>query len=90
MEKLWKIKNITQQNIKISVSVKSNVAPGVILKPGEFCIARQQMTSPLDKQLKTKKVEIEDFENTQNLELAKAYKESILDIAESNTKKYSK
>jgi hypothetical protein len=90
MEKLWKIKNITDAQVKITVCVKSNVAPGIILKPNQFCIAKQQMTAPLDKQNKTKKVSIEEFENSYSLELAKAYDESFLDKAKEKTEKYAK
>lgn len=79
MEKVWKIKNITDGNVKVTVKVKSNMSPGVILKPQQFCIGAQQMTAPLDKQSKTKKVEIEEFDNsTLKLEFAKAYDESFL------------
>ena len=63
MEKLWKITNPTNEQVKISVCIKSNVAPGLILQPHQFCIAKQQMTAPLDKQQRTKRVSIEDFEN---------------------------
>jgi len=90
MEKFWKIKNLTNAPVKVTVCVKSNMAPGVILKPSQFCIGRQQMTAPLDKQTKTKKVSIENFENTYSLALAKAYDESFLDLAKENTEKYAK
>jgi hypothetical protein len=90
MEKLWKIKNITNEQVKVTVCVKSNVSPGVILKKGQFCIGKQQMTAPLDKQHKTKKVDIEVFENIQELELAKAYDISILDTAIENADMYKK
>jgi hypothetical protein len=75
MEKFWKIKNIINNQVKFTVCVKSNVAPGIILQPGQFCIGRQQMTAPLDKQLKTRMVSVEDFENTDSLKLAVAYNE---------------
>ena len=75
MEKLWKIKNITAEQVKISVCVKSNMSPGIILQPNQYCIARQQMTSPLDKQSKCKKVMIEAYENVESLPLAVAFDE---------------
>lgn len=90
MEKFWKIRNITNIPIKITVKIQSNVSPGVILQPNQFCIGKQQITAPLDKQHRTKKVEIEDFENTYGLELAKAYDESVLDRAKDVTEKYTK
>lgn len=93
MEKLWKIKNVAkpEQNIKISVAVSSNIAPGIILKPGQFCIGKAQMTAPLDKQVKCSFVTIErDFENKLSLDLAKAYDESALDKATDKAKEYTK
>lgn len=90
MEKYWKIKNLTASQVKVTVCVKSNMAPGVILQANQFCIGKQQMTAPLDKQFKTKKVSVEDFDNSSSLELAKAYDESILDKATEKTENYAK
>ena len=91
MEKFWKIKNITDGQIKVTVCVKSNVAPGVILQAHQFCLGKQQMTAPLDKQARARKVSIDkDFDNSHSLELAKAYDESVLDKAEDKTTKYAK
>jgi hypothetical protein len=90
MEKFWKIKNITASPVKLTVCVKSNVAPGIILQPNQFCLGKQQMTAPLDKQSKTKKVSIEEFENIYSLELAKAYDESFLDKAKQKADSYAK
>ena len=91
MEKLWKIKNLTNAQVKVTVCIKSNMAPGVILQPKQFCIGKQQMTAPLDKQSKTKMVAIEDFDNSiYSLELAKAYNETFLDIAKDETTGYTK
>lgn len=90
MEKFWKIKNLTGGPVKITVCIKSNMAPGIILQPNQFCIGKQQMTAPLDKQSKTKRVAIEEFDNTYGLELAKAYDESFLDKAKEKTEKYAK
>lgn len=91
MGKFWKIKNLLDTPVKITVCVKSNMAPGVILQPKQFCIGKQQMTAPLDKQSKTKKVAIEEFDNSiHSLELAKAYDETFLDIAKDETTEYTK
>lgn len=90
MEKLWKIKNLTNAPVKFTVCVKSNMAPGIILQPNQFCIAKQQMTAPLDKQSKTKKVSIEEFYNDYDLQLATAYDETFLDRAKEKTGKYAK
>jgi len=90
MEKLWKIKNLTKGPVKLTVCVKSDMAPGLILQPNQFCLGKQQMTAPLDKQSKTKMVSIEDFDNTYSLDLAKAYDESVLDRAKEKTENYAK
>ena len=80
MEKLWKIKNLTNNQVKFTISIRPNVAPGIILQPNQFCIARQQMTAPMDKQSKTKMISIEEFENEiYSLDLGKAYDNSSLD-----------
>jgi hypothetical protein len=91
MEKFWKIKNVTNVPVKITVRVNSNMSPGIILQPNQFCLGYQQMTAPLDKQSRTKMVAIEDFDNSEyNLELAKAYNESVLDKAKTQTSAYTK
>lgn len=90
MEKFWKIKNLTDAQVKITMCIRQNVAPGLILQPNQFCIAKQQMTAPLDKQSKTKMVSIEDFDNTCQFELGKAYDESFLDKAKKETEDYAK
>lgn len=90
MKNFWKVKNITQEPVKITVRVDFN-APGIILQPNQFCIGAQQMTAPLDKQLRTKKITIEEFDNSfYDLTLAKAYDESFFDKAKEKTKKYIK
>ena len=91
MEKFWKIKNITNNQVKISVCVNSVVAPGIILQPGQFCISKQQMTAPLDKQFRNNLVAIDkDYDNTKNLDLAKAYDQNILDKEQENVESYIK
>ena len=90
MEKYWKIKNLTNESLKVAVSIASNAAPGVILQPNQFCIARQQMTAPLDKQIKCRKASIEDFDNVFSLDMAKAYDESFLDKEKQKIEDYAK
>lgn len=89
--KTWKIKNTKNHPVKISVALSSTQAPGIILQPGQFCLSIDQMTAPLDKQSKTGFVSIDkDFNNTQNLELGKAYDSTILDEVQDKTKAYAK
>jgi len=75
--KNWKIKNISDKQIKLAVAISSHGAPGVILQAGQFCLSIDQMTAPIDAQMRRGLVEIEkDFDNSNfKLELAKAYDE---------------
>jgi hypothetical protein len=88
----WKIKNTSEQSIKVSVATSSNSSPGIILKPGQFCISEGRMTTPLDAQNRRGYLLIEkDFDNSQlNLSLGKAFDESDLDKAKEAVKGYSK
>lgn len=89
MKKIWKITNTSNIPIKIAVAISSNQAPGIILQPGQFCLSLDQMTTPLDKQHKTNFVSIEeDFENIQNLDLAKAYDSTKFNEIQKEVKKY--
>lgn len=90
MKNFWKITNITNAPVKVTVCIKPSTAPGVILKPNQFCVGRQQMTTILDKQSRTNKISIEEFDNSYKLDLAKAYDESFLDKAKSETENYVK
>jgi len=89
MNKIWKIKNIAKQPIKISVAISNTKAPGIILEEGQFCLSVDQMTAPLDKQSKCGFVEIDkEFINKQNLELGKAYDSTKLDLIKEKTEQY--
>lgn len=90
MKKSWKIKNVSNKQVKITVAISSSGAPGVILQPGEFCIGMVQKTSPMDAQLRRKLISIEDFDNsTYNLTMAKAYNETALDKAVKKTEVFT-
>lgn len=89
--KTWKIKNISNIPIKISVAIKSNVSPGLILQKGQFCLSIAQMTAPLDKQVKSGFISIDkDFNNEQKLELGKAYNITELDTIKEKVSEYVK
>ena len=89
MKKIWKIKNVSNQPIKIAVAVSNTKAPGIILQEGQFCLSINQMTAPLDKQLKCGFVTIDkEFSNTQSLELGKAYNSTKLDLIKEKTEQY--
>ena len=86
MKKTWKVKNVSNKQVKITVAISSCGAPGVILQPGEFCIGLVQKTSPMDAQLKRKLITIEEFDNSNyKLTMAKAYNETALDKAVKKT-----
>lgn len=69
----WKIKNIADKPIKISIALGGGNNPGIILKPGEMVLSINKLTGPLDKQLRSGFVDIdEEFDNsTLNLPLGK-------------------
>lgn len=91
MEKYWKVKNVSKQNIKVSVATSNHTSPGIILKPGQFCIAENRLTTPLDAQIKRKFIVVEkDFNNSVGLTLGKAFDESDLDKARMAAKEYVK
>jgi len=89
MEKLFKIKNVSNKRIKLTVAINHNMAPGLFLEPNQFCLSIKQMTAPTDKQIRSGFLSIdEDYENVKNLELGKAYDSTILDSAAENAKEY--
>ena len=67
--KYWKITNNQKANIKIAICTASDKSAGVLLKPGQFCLSKQQMTKMLDAQLKRGFVTLEkDYNNEYDLE----------------------
>jgi hypothetical protein len=76
----WKIKNTTNNPVKISIALGANSNPGVILKPGEMVLSIGRLTAPLDAQERRNAVEIDrDFDNSElNLPLGKV----MIDIEE--------
>ena len=83
-KKLWKITNTSNRQIKIAVAISSHAAPGVILQPEQFCLSTQQMTAPIDAQIKRGFIEVfKEFDNSvMKLKLATAYNESVLNKSE--------
>jgi len=87
----WRIINKTNGNVKIAVSSTNNATRGVILHPGQFCIANPQMTSSIDAQSRRSFVEVEEgFKNEDNLNLAESYDLSKLEIAKIEAEGYLK
>jgi len=85
----WKIKNITNNPVKISIALGANNNPGIILKPGEMVLSIDRLTSPLDAQERRGVVEIDKgFDNsTLNLPLGTAMID--IDKAVKNVEGYS-
>ena len=88
---IWKIKNTSSNKVKVAVAAKNTLTKGVILEPGQFCIAEGRMTRSLDAQEKRGFVSVErSFNNDKNLNLAEAYNMSEIDIAQEKAEGYSK
>ncbi len=63
--KTWKIKNIAKNSVKISIALGGANNPGIILKPGEIVLSTAKLTSPLDKQVRSGYIIIdENFDNS--------------------------
>lgn len=81
---MWKITNTSSpaQNIKVAVAKNNTTTIGVILKPGQFCITDDRLTSSLDAQCKKNFLTVDqNFENNLNLRLCEAYDQSDIDKA---------
>lgn len=82
--KNWKITNTSpnKQPIKVSMILSNTVSKGIILRHGEFVLAKPQMTSSLDMQEKRKFVTIDkNFDNSETkLSEGLAYNEEFLTI----------
>lgn len=82
---MWKITNTSSnpaQDIKVAVAKNNTTTVGVILKPGQFCVTDNRMTSSLDAQCKRNFLTIDEkFENKLNLNLCEAYDQSDIDKA---------
>ena len=76
----WKIKNIANSPVKLSVALGANNNPGIILKPGEIVLSIDRLTAPLDAQERRKVIEVDrNFDNSVlNLPLGTA----MMDIKE--------
>lgn len=85
----WKIKNITENPVKISISLGGNNNPGLILNPGEMVLSINRLTAPLDAQERRKAVEIDrNFDNTiLNLPIGTTMMD--IDTAVKNVENYS-
>lgn len=79
---MWKINNVSNQNIKVAVAKNNTTTIGVILEPNQFCVSDSRMTSSLDAQSKRNFVNIEEsYSNDLGLNLCEAYNLSDVDEA---------
>jgi hypothetical protein len=74
-KKVWKVKNVKDFDIKVSVAKSSSASQGVILRPSQFCISMHN-TKMIDAQRKRKMVVIdEEYIDDLGLEIGVAYDE---------------
>lgn len=85
----WKIKNKTENPVKISIALGGANNPGLILNPGEMVLSIDRLTAPLDAQERRGVVEIDrSFDNSElKLPLGKVMLD--IDTAIKNVEGYS-
>ena len=78
--------NTSDQNIKIACKTSSSTSKGVILKPGEFCIAEHPMTAIIEAQMRKKFVIVdENFDNSKlQLKLGITYSVEKFNLSDSD------
>lgn len=71
----WKISNLSNRSAKLIVSLSQNQSKGLLLQPGEFCVARNTQTPVMDAQIRRNLVEVDkSFDNEKyKLEVGKVY-----------------
>jgi hypothetical protein len=86
---MWKIKNISNNPVKVAVAKSNTTTIGLILNPEEFCVADSRMTTTIDIQERRKLIEVDrDFKNDLNLQLCERYSETKLKEASEAVKDY--
>ncbi len=62
----WKIKNISQSPVKISIALGGDQNPGIILNSGEIVLSIDKLTAPLDAQERRGLLEVDrGFDNSE-------------------------
>lgn len=79
--KTWKIQNITNQPVKVSIILSSTTSKGLILKPHEFCISAPNQTSSMGMQSTRRLITVDkSFDNSEyGLTMGVAINESVLE-----------
>jgi len=88
---MWKVTNIAKvaQDIKIAAAKSNTVTVGVILKPGQFCLVSDQITSSMDAQRRRNFISIEkDVDNDLKLNLCEAYDQTDIEKARQEAADY--
>jgi len=85
----WKIKNISESPVKISISLGGANNPGVILNPGEIVLSQARLTAPLDAQERRGVVEIDRDFNNEELNLPLGTNMADIDEAKKEVDEYS-
>lgn len=88
---MWKITNIAKipQDIKLAVAKNNTTTVGVILKPGQFCLVDDRITSSMDAQRRRNFISIEkNFDNGLKLNLCEAYDPSEIEKARQQATDY--
>lgn len=78
--KTWKIHNVSDAPVKVSMILTSTTSKGLILKPNEFCVAAPQLTSSMGMQATRKLINVDKaFDNTEfGFAMGVAINESVL------------
>lgn len=79
----WKIKNISQAPVKVSMILSSTTSKGLILKQGEFCLSAPFPTASMGMQATRKLISVDkNFDNSEyKFDLGTAIKESVIEEA---------
>ena len=85
----WKIKNISENPVKLSIALGANKNPGVILNPGEVVLSIDRLTAPLDAQERRGVIEIDRRFDNAKLNLPLGTTMMDIDIAVKNVEDYS-
>lgn len=87
--KTFKITNISSTDIPVAMATSSTSSMGVILKPGQFCVAYPQITNIIEAQERRGFIEVDrNYSNDSGLELAKAYDFTVFDKTNHQVNKY--
>ena len=77
MKKIWRIKNISAQPIKIAGALTSSESKGIIISPGEVCFTDNRLTSSIDKQQRSGFITITEIDNFEGVVLCKSMPDTL-------------